>query len=141
MRPPSEQARAGSALSADAAPAGPPGYRPGTVPDGGAGLCAGHPLHPPGADGRLGSSQAVSGHAPPHADFCRPDGGALHGAGLRPQGSQLPGGAGPARRWECRGLRRGRGHPPGRCPDGGLRRRPGPPAGKIRPVERDRQGK
>ena len=104
VRPPAPGLRHGDSVSDDAArprpgrhPAGAPGH-------GGALLSAGGVLYPSGADGGAGAGQAVRGHAPAHPDFCRPDGGALPGAGVRPQGGELPPGAGAALRRPCGAL-------------------------------------
>ena len=132
VRPPPPGIRPGRPLPAYAAQPG-PGHRPaGAVLYGGALLSAGRPLHPPGADGRAGQGQAVSGHAAAHSDLRRPDGRALHGSGVRPQGGQLSEGAGPARCRACGLLRRTGGHPPGRRPHGRLPRRALPPEGELR---------
>lgn len=104
VRPPAPGLRHGDSVSDDAArprpgchPAGAPGH-------GGALLSVGGVLHPSGADGGAGTGPAVCGHAPAHPDFCRPDGGALPGAGVRPQGGELPPGTGAALRRPCGAL-------------------------------------
>ena len=140
VRPPAPGTRSGDPLPPHAARPGPGGHRSGPGKDGGALLCAGGALRPPGADGGPGPGQAVSGYAAAYPDLRGPDGGARHGAGLRPQGVQLPGGAGAALRRRCGAVRRRRGHPPGRRPHGGLRRRLGPSEGEVCPAGPGRRG-